>query len=286
VNPTRLRVLVTGAAGMLGTDLVPVLAEAHDVTPADFAEFDVTDASACDAFILGAHPDVVVHAAAFTHVDRCETEKDLAFRINATGAGNVARAAKRADAWLVQVSTDYVFDGRKETPYVEGDRPLPLSVYGKSKWLGEIEVTREMGEGGFAILRTSWLFGPGGPNFVETILRLAAEREFLAVVDDQKGCPTYTADLAHAVGAVIESGARGLFHAAGAGSVTWRGFAIEVLRRAGIDKEVRPLTTAELNRPAPRPANSVLSTEKLRRATGYVFRDWREALADYFARRA
>ena len=284
-DEARLRILVTGAAGMLGRDLVPLLALRHEVIAADLAEFDVTDPVACERFIGHARPDVVVHCAAFTQVDRCETERDLAYRVNARAPGNVARACRGAGARMVHLSTDYVFDGRKDGPYVEEDRPLPTSVYGKSKWLGEVEVTRELASGpGCAILRTAWLFGPHGPNFVETILRLAGERDHLEVVDDQRGCPTYTVDLAGAIRAVIEKDARGIFHAVGAGVVTWRGFAVEILRRSGIAKEVRPLTSAELNRPALRPANSVLSTEKLRRATGCVFRDWREALADYLGR--
>ena len=281
----RQRILVTGAAGMLGRDLVPLLARRHEVIAADLAEFDVTDPDACERFVGRAKPDVGVHGAAFTRGDQCEIDRDVAFRVNAQAPGHVARACRLAGARMVHVSTDYVFDGKKDGPYVEEDRPAPASVYGESKWQGEVAVTRELSSGpGFAILRTAWLFGPHGPNFVETILRLAAERESLAVVEDQRGCPTYTVDLAGAIRAVVETGARGVYHAVGAGEITWRGFAVEILRRSGIAKEVRPLTTAELNRPAPRPANSVLSTEKLRRATGYAFRDWRDALAEYLAR--
>jgi dTDP-4-dehydrorhamnose reductase len=212
--------------------------------------------------VAGLRPDAVVHAAAWTAVDACEGDPDLAFRINALAVRHVAEASSRFDAHLCHVSTDYVFDGAKATPYVEWDAPNPQSVYGRSKLGGEREL-----HPGSTLVRTSWVCGRHGSNMVKTILRLAAERDELAFVDDQRGCPTFAADLAAKMLELVVDRRPGLFHVTNQGAVSWFEFAREVLEAAGFEpSRVRPVSTAELTppRPAPRPANSVLDNAALR----------------------
>lgn len=263
------RLLVTGAGGMLGQDVtLAARAAGHDVVGLSRAELDVADAEACEQAVAAARPDAVVNCAAWTDVDGAEEEEEERARaVNATGAGNVARAAAQAGARLVHVSTDYVFDGRRapdDAPYVESDPTGPRSAYGRTKLAGERAVAAAGGS--HAIARTSWLFGLGGASFAATMLRLAGERDELTVVDDQIGCPTATADLAPALVALALGEARtaeGLFHLAGGGApVSWNGFAREIFRQAGVDCRVLPCATDAFPRPAPRPPFSALASER------------------------
>jgi len=270
-----MRVLVTGAAGMLGRDLVPHLAPRHDVTAVDL-EVDVTDPGAVRDCVRDCRPDAVVHLAAWTDVDGAEAREDEAAAVNAVGAGNVAAAAAEAGAALVVPSTDYVFDGRKGAPYAEDDPPAPLSVYGRTKLAGERAALARHPDG-TRIARTAWLYGAGGRNFVDTMLRLGAEREAVDVVDDQVGSPTWTRDLAPALEALLAL-PPGVYHTAGAGAVSWAGLAAAVFEEAGLACRVRPIATARLGRPAPRPALSALAVT---RPGAPRLRDWREALRDY-----
>lgn len=278
------RVLVTGAGGMLGQDVVRVAREAgHEVVGLTRAQLDVTDADAVARAVAEARPDAVVNCAAWTNVDGAESDPDGAQAVNADAAGHVARAAADAGARLVHVSTDYVFDGDRaaDAPaYVESDPIGPRSVYGTTKLAGEHAVAAAGGS--HAIARTSWLFGAGGPNFAATMLRLAQERDEVTVVDDQIGCPTATGHLAPALLALASGHARaveGVVHLAGGGTpVSWNGFATEIFRQAGVDCRVLPCTTAEMPRPAPRPAFSALVTE---RPEAPRLPDWREGLTDY-----
>jgi dTDP-4-dehydrorhamnose reductase len=217
-------------------------------------ELDVTDADAVREALAGA--ELVVNCAAYTNVDRAESEPAKAHAVNEEGARNVAAAAAR----VIYVSTDYVFDGSKTSPYVESDAPNPVSVYGRSKLHGERATLRANPEG--LVVRTSWLFGAGGGNFVATMLRLGGEREALKVVDDQVGCPTFTGHLARTLVVLAESGERGVMHVAGGGSCSWFEFARAIFERAPLDVDVRPCSTDEFPRPAPRPANSVLASER------------------------
>ena len=278
------RVLVTGAAGMLGTELVPLFRREFDVTPADVAEFDLRDAAATDAFVAEAKPAVVINCAAYTDVDGAESDPEAAFDVNAGGAGNVAAAAERVGARVVQVSTDYVFDGTGDTPYAETDEPRPLGVYGRSKLAGERKVAEACTDA--LILRTAWLYGHAGRNFIEKMLSLASSGRVLRVVDDQVGAPTNVRDLAGAILELIAVEATGVVNATNAGSCSWFEFAREILDLAGHqDIPVEPVTSEEFPRPAPRPGYSVLSLERLVSLTGKEPRSWQDALAEYLAER-
>jgi dTDP-4-dehydrorhamnose reductase len=280
-----MRLLITGAAGMLGQDVVSAADGAgHEVVALSRARLDVTDGAAVAAALAEARPEVVINCAGWTDVDGAETGFDEAREVNGAGAGNVARAAAAAGAWTIHVSSDYVFDGAKLEPYVESDTADPLSAYGRSKLAGEIEVAGEAGDR-HTIVRSAWLFGAGGPCFPATILRLAAEREELTVVDDQVGSPTFTGDLAHAL-VVLASGERptGVVHVAGSGACSWYELAREVVSSAGLACEVRPGRTADLGRAAPRPAYSVLESERGSQVPRLPH--WREGLAEYMAVRS
>jgi dTDP-4-dehydrorhamnose reductase len=270
-----VRVLVTGALGMLGRDLVPLLEPSHEVTAVDL-EVDVTDPAAVDACADACAPEAVFHLAAWTDVDGAEAEEERAAAVNGAGTGNVARAAARHGAALVYVSTDYVFDGRKPGAYVEDDPPSPLGAYGRTKLAGE-QAALAVHPEGTRIARTAWLYGRHGRNFVDTMRRLGAEREEVAVVDDQEGSPTWTGDLAPALVALVDR-PPGVYHTTGAGSVTWAGFAEAIFAASGLGARVRRISTEELGRPAPRPVRSVLAVT--REGTPRL-RPWREALHDY-----
>jgi dTDP-4-dehydrorhamnose reductase len=276
------RVLVTGAAGMLGQDLLAAASRRGvDAVGVARADCDVTDPRAVGSAVADAAPDVVVNCAAWTDVDDAEAHEDEAAAVNGDGAGNVARAATAAGAVVVHVSSDYVFDGREHQPYVEGDATAPLSAYGRTKLAGERAVAAAAPR--HRIVRSSWLFGAGGKNFVETMLALGAEREEITVVDDQVGCPTWTAHLAQAL---LDLAARtdgwGVYHAAAAGSCSWCELAREIFSATGTPCRVRPGRTLDLARPAPRPAYSVLGSA---RADAPALPEWRAGLDGYLAAR-
>jgi dTDP-4-dehydrorhamnose reductase len=276
-----MRIFLTGADGQLGHELVAAFGD-HEVVATDVAEVDITDRAALIKAVGAARPDVVVHPAAWTAVDACEGDPDRAFAVNAVGTRNVAEAAARRDVPVVYVSTDYVFDGTKPTPYDEGDEPNPQSVYGRSKLAGEREL-----HPGSTIVRTSWVCGFHGPNMVKTILRLAAEHPTLSFVDDQRGHPTFAPDLAAVIRTLVVEQRPGLFHVTNQGAVSWYEFARAVLESAGLDPDrVQPVSTADLRppRPAPRPANSVLDNAALRRAGLTVAPHYRESLDRLVAR--
>jgi dTDP-4-dehydrorhamnose reductase len=256
-----MRVLVTGAGGQLGRDLV-VAFDGHEVVGVDHGALDVGDRDAVLQAIGSVAPDAVVHAGAWTDVDGCEGDPERAFRVNALGTRHVAEGGRLVGARVCYVSTDYVFDGRQERPYNEWDDPNPLSVYGRSKLGGEREL-----DPGSTIVRTSWLCGRHGANIVRTILGLDTERDELAFVDDQRGCPTFTPDLAVMIRHLVVARLPGTFHVTNQGATTWFQLARDVLAAAGRDPaKVRPVATADLDppRPAPRPANSVLDNAALR----------------------
>jgi dTDP-4-dehydrorhamnose reductase len=274
-----MRVLVTGAGGQLGRDVVEVCERAgDDVVGADRARLDVTDRDAVLGAITAWRPDAVVHCAAWTAVDACEGDPDRAMLANALAVRWVREACDRTGAHLVHVSTDYVFDGELERPYVEWDATSPRSVYGRSKLAGEVEAGEDA-----AIVRTSWVCGEHGNNMVRTVLRLAAERDELAFVDDQRGCPTFTADLAPVLRRLALDRRRGVHHVTNQGAVSWYEFVREMVTAAGRDPAmVRPISTADLQppRPAPRPANSVLDNAVLRLAGLPLLRDFRAPLQE------
>jgi dTDP-4-dehydrorhamnose reductase len=267
---------VTGGGGMLGREVVRAAAE-HEVVALTHADLDVTDRAAVERTIMDASPDVVINCAGFTDVDGAESHEEAATRLNGEAAGYLAAAAPA----IVHPSTDYVFDGSKRTPYVESDPTGPRSAYGRSKLAGERAVATANPR--HFIVRTSWLFGAGGKNFVDTMLGLAAERDELKVVDDQVGCPTYAGHLASALVELAEGDSYGIHHLAGTGECSWFSFAGEIFRQAEVDVSVVPCTTAEFQRPAPRPAYSVLGSE---RPDAIRLPSWHEGLAAYLAERA
>ena len=279
-------ILVTGAQGMLGSDLVPRLRQhlpPAELIAVDIDGLDITVEDQVRDKVARLRPTLIINCAAYTDVDGCERERELALRVNAHGPGLLARAAAECRSLLVHISTDFVFDGTKVAPYTEEDPPNPLSVYGESKLAGEEAVRRLAPE--HLIVRTAWLYGRGGANFVETICRLAEERDELRVVTDQTGSPTWTVELAGAIVALLRVGARGTYHAAGLGQCTRYEWAGEILRLAGKKTPLVRACTEDFPRPAARPRYSALSCEKLARDTGGPLRPWHEALAEYLQSR-
>jgi dTDP-4-dehydrorhamnose reductase len=281
----RRRVLVTGASGMLGSDLsIALSASGWQVHPRPKSDLDIADEDAVRRAVREIRPDVVVNCAAFTKVDACESDP-RAFEVNARAVGYLADACGHFAAQLVQISTDFVFDGRKRAPYVEDDPTVPLSAYGRSKRDGEDEALRLPSS---LVVRASWLFGRSGWNFVEAILKQVEDgKPRLSVVIDQVGRPTATTDLSEAIVALLEAGATGVFHFANQGEASWYDFAREILWLSGRGEiPVDPITSEQIARPAPRPAYSVLDTGKYERLTGRSIRSFRDPLAEYVARRA
>ncbi len=287
-----MRVFVTGAQGMLGQDLVPVLRAAGDeVIPSGmrasedpaYVRLDITDLEATKRAIALARPDIVINCAAYTNVDGAESDPDSAYRVNALGTWNLALACQESGAAMLLVSTDYVFDGKKGTAYDEYDTPNPQSVYGRSKYAGEQHLQQVLNR--FYIVRTSWLYGHHGKNFVETILKAAVERPELRVVNDQWGCPTWTKDLSDAICRLIRVRAYGIYHATGQGECTWMDFAQAIVTNGGMKTPVLPQTTEELNRPAPRPRYSVMHNRGLGLAGFPPLPHWEESLARYMQAR-
>ena len=279
------RILVIGAKGMLGRDLIEALRSlfrADEIFGWDIDEIDIREENQTVAKIESIQPGIVINVAAYTDVDGCELYEEKAFTVNAEGMRHVVLGALRCGAKVVYLSTDYVFDGEKGVPYLEEDPPHPLNVYGRSKLKGE-EYVQELVKDAL-IIRTQWLYGKYGNNFVATILRLAREKKVLSVVNDQMGSPTYTVDLSKAISLLIQHDARGIFHVANSDLCTWYDYAQTILKLTGIEGvKVVSISSKELNRPAPRPSYSVLDTEKFRRETGMTLRPWFEALKDYLS---
>jgi len=270
---------------MLGQDLVAHLAVRHQIIPVDLPQVDITDLRAIQATASSQRPDVVIHTAAFTAVDECETRRELAFQVNAQGTRHVALACRDQKVPLLYISTDYVFDGEKPSPYREDDAPRPINVYGQSKLQGEQHVRTLVGH--FWIVRTSWLFGPKGRNFVRAILEKARRDRMLRVVDDQVGAPTYTADLAEKLEQIIERGGTGIYHVTNQGFCSWFEFAEEILRQAGLSQvAVTPMPSSASERPAPRPKNSRLANSRLESEGLGLLPPWQDALRRYLARDA
>jgi dTDP-4-dehydrorhamnose reductase len=273
-----MRLLLTGAAGMLGHDVTAAAERSgDDVIPLSRHELDIRDAAAVDAAVDAARPDAVINCAAWTDVDGAETHEAAATALNGAAAGHLAAAAARAGAFTVQISSDYVFDGTATTPYVESAPTAPRSAYGRSKLAGERAVA-ERAPGSHAIVRTAWLFGAHGGNFVATMLRLARERDELTVVDDQLGCPTFTGHLARALVTIAAERRGGIRHVAGGGQCSWHDLAAATFGATGAGVELHRGRTADLDRPAPRPAYSVLRSE---RPDTPLLPPWQEGLHAY-----
>ncbi len=305
--PKRDKILIIGSSGMLGIDLWQELRGKYDVIGADLVhgqrstvnrsyKVDITDRKDTIDVISKIKPDVVIHTAAYTDVDGCERDPKKAYKVNSNGTRNVALACRKAAALLVYISTDFVFNGKKRKPYRENGKPAPLSVYGDSKLKGEEAVKNILKN--YFILRTSWLYGKYGKNFVDTIIAKGREGNTLRVVDDQIGSPTYTKDLAKAIHVLIDRVSKcqsvkvskagkckdaqyGIYHVTNSGAVSWFAYAKEILKLADIKTRVFPISSKELNRPAERPAMSVLDNSKFIEFTGYRMCNWKGALKSY-----
>lgn len=267
------KVLVTGADGMLGQDLCPMLEDCgYEVIETDIDNLDVTNELELNRVIADVKPDYLIHCAAYTNVDKAEEEKDLSYKINTKGTEYVAKACAKNNVTMLYISTDYVFDGTKKEPYEIEDKTNPINEYGKTKLDGELAVQKHCPQ--YYIIRTSWLYGHHGKNFVETMISLADKPE-LKVVNDQIGCPTWTMDLSDAIISIIEDEAEyGIYHACGGGSTTWFEFAKEIFEKMHLNVNLKPCTTDEFPRTAKRPNYSVMNNDGL-------LRDWKQALQEY-----
>ncbi|GGH63984.1 NAD(P)-dependent oxidoreductase [Paenibacillus silvae] len=277
-----MRVLVTGASGQLGRDVVLLLEkEGHDVLGCDRERLDITDYLQCQEVIATYHPEIVIHCAAYTAVDDAEIEPDRAYRVNTVGTRNVTVASEQVGAKIIYISTDYVFDGMSEIPYQEYDNTNPQSIYGKSKRAGEVLVQSLSSR--WFIVRTSWVYGIYGNNFVKTMLKLGQQKPKLQVVNDQKGSPTYTVDLAKFLLELIASEKYGIYHASNQGECTWYEFAQAIFEesKVGMYTQLEPCTTEQFPRPALRPRNSVMDHTSIRTNGFSDLRLWREGLKDF-----
>jgi len=275
-----MRLLVLGHRGMLGSELLTTLSYHHDVIGKDADEFDIVSEDACRRVVKETQPDVVINAAAYTDVDGSETARELCFAVNAEGVKNIALACRTGKIKIIHFSTDYVFDGKKKASYREDDPCHPLNTYGEAKLAGEKNLHQYSDH--YLMIRTAWLYGKNGNNFVKTILDKARDVRRLQVVDDQKGSPTYTRDLAAAVERLLAGSHSGIFHLTNRGSCSWYEYALKILDYAGIGNvAVTRIGSSQLNRPAARPQNSVLSCSKFIEMTGRTMRFWQIALHDY-----
>lgn len=274
-----MKVLVTGGTGQLGQDIVRIFHAKYEVTACSSKELDVTDLAQTRRIVKEQQPDVIIHAGAYTAVDQAESEEEQAYRVNAYGSRNIAMAAAEVQAKLCYISTDYVFNGEASKPYKEYDNTKPIGVYGKSKRAGELFVQQWVKR--YFIVRTSWVFGKGGHNFVKTMLKLAQDRSELQVVNDQVGSPTYTKDLAEFLLELTATEQYGIYHATNTGQCSWYEFAKAIFEEQAIDIKVQPCTTEEFPRPAPRPKYSVLDHLSIRAQGLPDLRHWREGLRDF-----
>ncbi|MBU2597649.1 MAG: dTDP-4-dehydrorhamnose reductase [Actinobacteria bacterium] len=276
-----MKILITGSKGQLGSELVELLSKDNEVYGFGHEELDITDKNCVIEIISKIVPDIIIHSAAFTNVDGCESNIKTAFDVNIIGTGNVAMASKKNKSKMVYISTDYIFDGKKNSPYLESDIPNPVSIYGISKYGGELVGKHFLDN--FFIVRTSWLYGKRGKNFVNTILDIAKDKKELRVINDQVGSPTYVPDLAKAISALISTKYYGIYHITNSGECSWYEFTKKILKYAEIkDVKVIPISTEELNRPAPRPKYSVLANLNLEKRGIHKMRNWDLALKDFF----
>lgn len=285
------RILITGHRGQLGSDMMSYFSDRYQVAGVDLPEMDITNRTAVRNLITLLRPAVVIHAAAYTDVDGCESNEGQAMAVNADGTENIAQACREVGAILVYYSTDYVFDGQKSTPYVEEDAPNPQSVYGRSKLAGEERVHAILDN--HIIMRIAWVYGANGRNFVKTIVRLGREQMDkasrrlpaapLEVVNDQIGNPTCTADIVRQTDTLLQSGLYGVFHSSSENPTSWYQFTCAVFDELQMKVNVRPCSSEEFKRPAPRPANSALENARLKAARINTMRDYRQALTEFLA---
>ena len=276
-----MKVLLLGHKGMLGSDLMAQFKHRHEVIGMDLDEIDITSASECRKVVTENNPQLIINAAAYTNVDACETDREACFAVNAEAVKNIAEACRGNNITVIHYSTDYVFDGNGSRPYREDDPCKPINMYGASKLAGEKHLSALTNN--FIIIRTAWLYGAHGKNFVQAILDRARATGKLTVVDDQTGSPTCTRDLAAATELLVDKNARGIFHVTNRGSCTWFDFARKILKEARLETvELLPMKTSDLQRAAKRPAYSVLGMQKFITTTGKTMQPWQLAFQDYY----
>ncbi len=293
-----MKILITGSSGMLGTELCKVIGKNNQLAGIDknvplvqfpelkFYREDILDIKAVKKIFDRENADIIIHTAAFTDVDACETDEETAYKVNTEIVRDIAEISKKSGVFFMFISTDFVFEGDKRIPYTEDDRPEPVNVYGKTKWLAEKEITRVLEQ--YMIIRTSWLYGENGKNFVDTIISKAATKKSLSVVNDQTGSPTYAKDLADAIRSVVlfcKKEAKDIFHVSNSGQCSWYDFAIEILQDIGKKDRVKvePISSGDLARPAKRPRFSVLDITKFQSMFDHKMRSWQKALYDYLS---
>ncbi|MCX7857562.1 MAG: dTDP-4-dehydrorhamnose reductase [Deltaproteobacteria bacterium] len=275
----KIRIVLAGGKGLIGSNISPYLANFYECIPLGITDWNVIEESEGRKIIKDLRPDIIINLAAMTDVDGCEDDVELAEMVNVNGAECVARLCNEYGIRIIHFSTDYVFDGKKRIPYVEEDTPAPLSVYGRTKFLGEKKVLEIHPYP--LIIRTQWIYGNGRENFITKILRVAEKEGRVDVVNDQFGSPTYAKDLAEPIRLLIDLKKTGIYHVVNSGICSWYDFAQEIFTRKNMCVDVVPISSTQLKRKAKRPAFSSLSTEKLKRDTGYILRSWKEALAEY-----
>lgn len=274
-----MKILITGSNGMLGHDLIDVLKPNHDLILTTSKTLDITDGEQVMDYITDVNPDIVINSAAYTDVDGCEENIDLAFDVNGEGVKNLSLACRKVDCALVHISTDYIFNGENDRPWVEDDEIGPISVYGKSKLKGEESIQETLDK--YFIVRTAWLYGINGKNFPKTMLELAENHDEITVVYDEVGTPTYTPDLAKAIGELIETDYYGIYHLTNSGHCSWCEFAKYIFELADVDVKVIPVTASEFARPAPRPHYSVLENKNWIEKGFKPLRSYKEAIKEY-----
>lgn len=274
-----MKLLVTGSDGLVGRNILPILAREFEIIPSLESEWDITDRKRGEEIIGHVEPEALLNLAAFTDVDGCEDRQELAFRVNAEGAATLADICSTKKIGIIYFSSDYVFDGKKQTPYTEEDETNPLSVYGKSKRLGEEKVMQANPLA--LVIRTEWIYGDGGGSFITKVVRAARERGSVDVVNDQRGSPTYARDLAKPLAALIRAGRTGIYHITNSGSCTWYELARHVFSVLDLHADCRPITSDRSNRKAKRPAYSVLDCSKMQTDTNMRMRSWQEAVEEY-----
>jgi len=280
-----MKILLTGSRGILGRAFLKISSGVHQVISYEIEDMDITDERDVIEKIGKVAPECIVNCAAYTDVDGSESNRDQAFSVNASGVRNLASACRDIEGLMVHISTDYIFDGLKGTPYKEDDPPNPINSYGASKLEGERLLGQILPRERYILVRSQWLYGEGGRNFVDTILSRAKENENLKVVDDQFGSPTWSHDLASAICSLLDSNGRGVYHVVNTGIVNWYEFARTILQLAGISCKVSPQSSSDVNRPARRPPYSAFDCSKFEKTTGMKLRHWSGALRDYLSQR-
>jgi dTDP-4-dehydrorhamnose reductase len=274
-----MKIIILGGKGLVGKNISPHFSTCHEIITVDIEEWDITDIEKCEEFIRQYTPDAVINLAAVTNVDDCEDNVELARKVNGEAPGFIAEICEKYHVKLVHLSTDYIFNGKKNTPYIEEDDPDPQSVYGITKLAGERNIMKKNPSS--LIIRAEWVYGDGGENFITKIKKIADENGMVEVVNDQRGAPTYAKDLALPLKTLIENGNSGIYHIANSGSCTWFEFAKEIFSQLQIEIEVKPITSTQLNRKAKRPSYSVYDCSKLQKDTGIIMRSWQTALKEY-----